>query len=73
MRLRVYVHRNLRPHVKDVSYSGENTGLMGVVANKGASIYVYIWMYKHILLTPRLLPLCASHAQNAPSNPTKLN
>lgn len=37
MRLRVYVHRNLRMDVKDVTYSGENTGLMGVVANKGGS------------------------------------
>ncbi len=35
MRLRVYVHRALRPDVRDLSHSAENTGLMGIVANKG--------------------------------------
>lgn len=38
MRLRVYVHRNLRHQVQDVTYNGENTGLMGVVANKGGYV-----------------------------------
>lgn len=70
MRLRVYVHRNLRPHVKDVSYSGENTGLMGVVANKGASIY--ICMYKHILLTPRACCCCVHRTLKTP-HPTPPN
>lgn len=35
MRLRVYVHRDLRSDVRDVTCCGENTGLLGVVANKG--------------------------------------
>jgi len=35
MRLRVYVRRELRDGVKDIEMAGENTGLAGVVANKG--------------------------------------
>jgi hypothetical protein len=50
MRLRVYVHRLLRPDVKDVTYSAENTGVLGVVANKGGWVLLglaYMHTYIH--------------------------
>lgn len=35
MRLRVYVRKELKRTVSDVSVASENTGIAGVVANKG--------------------------------------
>jgi hypothetical protein len=35
MRLRVYARLELKHEIADVTFGGENTGLAGVVANKG--------------------------------------
>lgn len=35
MRLRVYVHKSWKAQVSEVCTAGENTGIAGLVANKG--------------------------------------